>query len=91
MNQHASRFQTSSLSVRAAERIGGANARTRAFRADTAMAFYERHVWLLLELPRELLQLVEDLHGPDLEFVPMIEWWVAVANQLAKDGHIATT
>jgi len=61
-----------------------------AFRADTAVALYELHVWLLLELSRELLRLMEDLYGPDPTFVPIIEWWLVVAHQLVNGGHIAT-
>ena len=58
------------------------------FAEETALSLYELHVWLIFEMCRELLRLMHDLYGADPAFVPMIEWWLVVAEQLAADGHI---
>jgi hypothetical protein len=58
------------------------------FAAETALALYELHVWLLFETCRELLRLMHDLYGADPAFIPMIDWWTAIAEQLAAGGHI---
>lgn len=71
--------------------VGGARGVTYVptFVQENALGLYEVHVWLLLEMCRELIRLMYELYGDEPAFHPLVEWWLAVGQSLVEGGHIS--
>jgi hypothetical protein len=59
------------------------------FIGDRAVALYELHVWLLLEMVREMVRLQDDLYGTDEDLFACVAWWHLVATRMHNAGHIS--
>ena len=52
-----------------------------------AVGLYELHVWMLVELVREMFRVHDDLYGAVEELVPMIQRWIRLTDVLLEAGH----
>lgn len=60
------------------------------FDEDAAVGLYELHVWMLIELIREMIRTHIDLYGEDDDLTLIITRWARIGDVLVEAGHLKT-